>query len=333
MPSTDRDGRDLMLLVIAAHFELPHPDYAESRLRLFGTQEPPPLADEFTGEPGLSSLRREGQSPYTKPATDIAVSGHAVAPGGRPVTEMAVRVAVGSNALHLHVTGDRTWRPTAAGVRPSEPAPFETMPLVWERAYGGVAAGSTEERPVFEPRNPVGCGFESDPDAAVGQPIPNFEDPRQLLTSLSDRPRPVGFGPIARHWQPRVAYAGTYDEAWRRQRAPLWPDDFDERFFCGAPEQLQASPHLTGGETVTLQGLHPDGAVTFRLPRLRMVSSSHFTDRVERRTPLLDGVLIESDVKRLTMYYRAAVPVSRSVVQHRETMLRLVYPWEEAASQ
>ena len=41
------------------------------------------------------------------------------------------------------------------------------------------------------------------------------------------------------------------------------------------------------------------------------------------RTPILDGVLIETDVRRLTMYYRAAVPAPLSLIKHRETLLRL----------
>jgi hypothetical protein len=195
---------------------------------------------------------------------------------------------------------------------------------VWERAYGGVAAGSTEQRPRFEPRNPIGCGLESDPDAAVGRPVPNIEAPRQLLAHVSDRPRPVGVAAIARDWQPRVGYAGTYDDAWRRNRAPLWPDDFDERFFCSAPPYLQASPHLSGGEPVVLEGLHPDGAVAFRLPRLTLACESHFIGRVVNSRPVLDGVAIDKDLDRLTLYYRATISAPLSLVRHRRTLIELV---------
>jgi hypothetical protein len=330
MPSCDREGRDVLLIVVGAQFDLPEPGYDDPRLRLCGTQEPPPLADEYFGEPGRSSIRREGQSSYTKPATDIYVWGEACAPKGEPVTEMIVNIRVGPCAADLRVRGDRAWQRAAiVGARPSDPAPFVTMPLVWERAYGGVAAGSTERRPAFEPRNPIGCGFESNSSDAIGKPLPNIEDPRQPLSSVSDRPRPMGAGPIARHWQPRVSYAGTYDDTWKRQRAPLWPTDFDERFFCGAPGYLQAFPHLTGGEHVILQGLHPVGPIRFLLPTLRMVSRSRFVDKVVRTTPVLDGVLIETDVGRLTMYYRAAVPAPLTLIKHRETLLRLLGPGED----
>jgi hypothetical protein len=329
MPSCDREGRDVLLIVVAARFDLPDPANHDPRLRLSSTQEPPPLADEYVGEPGRSSILREGQSSYTKPATDISICGSACAANGRPVTEMLVNIRVGPCSVDLRVYGDRVWRRAVTlGVRPSAPEPFARVPLVWERAYGGAATGSSEAHPAFEARNPVGCGFETDSNAAVGKPVPNIEDPRQPLSWVSDRPRPIGVGPVARHWQPRASYAGTYDEAWKRQRAPLWPTDFDERFFCGAPGQLQASPHLKGGEEVILVGLHPAGPFRFLLPTPRMVCRSRFVDREARTTPVLDGLLIETDDMRLTMYYRATVPAPLSLIRHRETLLRLVVPWE-----
>src|SRR6188474_3339414 len=95
MPSCDREGRDVLLIVVAAQFDLPVPGDDYPRLRLFPTQEPPPLADEHVGEPGLSSIRREGQSPYAKPATDIYICGDACAPRGEAVAEMRVNIRVG----------------------------------------------------------------------------------------------------------------------------------------------------------------------------------------------------------------------------------------------
>ena len=238
---------------------------------------------------------------------------------------MNVSIRVGPCGVDLRVHGDRTWqRAVTLGVTPTSAESFLRMPLVWERAYGGVAASSTEQRPQFEPRNPIGCGFEVDPDAAIGKPLPNIEDPRHPLKSVSDRPRPLGVGPTARHWQPRASYAGTYDEQWRRQRAPLWATDLDERFFCGAPEYLQAVPHLKGGESVVLQGLNPSGTVRFKLPALRLASRSRFTGRSVDALPTLDGVLIDTNEGRLTTYYRAIVPAALSLIKHRETSLHLL---------
>jgi len=325
MPSLDRDGVDVLLVVIAAQFVLPEPGEDAPLLRLSSTQEPPPLADEYVGQPGRSSIRREGQSSYTKPATDVYVCGEACAPNDRPVTEMNVSIRVGPCGVSMQVHGDRVWRRSVTlGARPSDAVPFVRMPLVWERSYGGAAPNSTEERPVFEPRNPIGCGLENSADDAIGRPVPNIDDPRHPLSGLADRPRPIGVGPVARHWQPRVSYSGTYDEAWKRNRAPLWPTDLDSRFFCGAPPYLQASPHLTGGEPVLLHGLNPAGSITFRLPALRLAARSHFIGRVVDSTPTLDGVLIDTNAGRLTMYYRAAVAAPLSLIRHRQTSLHLL---------
>jgi len=334
MPSTDRNGLNLLLVVVAAQFELPEPGSDDSPPRVAPTQEPPPMAEEYVGEPGQSSIRRDGQSSYTKPATDIYVCGDACASHGHPTTAMSVNIRVGPCAVDLRVFGDRVWeRAAALGVRPSDPAPFVKMPLVWERAYGGVAKSSTVQRPAFEPRNPIGCGLETDRQDAIGKPVPNIEDPRQPLGGITDRPRPVGIGPIARHWQPRVSYAGTYDDAWKRQRAPLWPLDLDERFFCSAPSYLQASPHLTGGEAVVLQGLHPNGPIRFRLPILRLRSLTRFLDDdPTQRALVLDGVLFETDLHRLTMYYRASVPTALGFIKHQQTSVHLLRPGEDEIS-
>jgi len=323
MPSSDREGVDLLLIVVAAQFELPEPGTKDLGLRSSDTQNLPPMVEEYVGEPGQSSIRRDGQSSYTKPATDIHVCGDAWAPHGQPVTDMIVNIRVGSCGVDLRVTGDRIWERAAMSARPSNPAPFVKMPLIWERAYGGVAKSSTVQRPAFEPRNPIGCGLETDQQHAIGQPLPNIEHPRQPLGQIADRPQPVGVGPTGRHWQPRLHYAGTYDEAWKRERAPLWPLDFDERFFCSAPSYLQASPHLVGGEAVVLRGLHADGPMEFRLPVLRFTSRSRFIGHTEERNLVFDGVLIETDAHRLTMYYRASVRAPLSLIKHRHTSLHL----------
>src|SRR5262245_59166007 len=140
LPSCDRDGRDLLLLVVAAQFDLPHPSGGDRRLQPSDTQTLPPLGDEYFGDPAASSLRIEGQIAYTRPATDICILGHACAPEGKLAERMSVRVDVGSCSVRLLVHGDRIWQPAVAGAVPSGAQPFERMPLVWERAYGGVAA-------------------------------------------------------------------------------------------------------------------------------------------------------------------------------------------------
>ena len=106
--------------------------------------------------------------------------------------------------------------------------PFESVPVKWELAYGG-ADYTDPKSPLEEHRNPVGTGLVRDASELLHRPAPQIEDPRDLITSAHSRPAPAGLGPIARHWAPRRAYAGTYDEAWKRERMPLAPLDLDGR--------------------------------------------------------------------------------------------------------
>lgn len=333
LPSADRDGSDLLLVVVAARFAIPAPSSATALVLPTPMQPPPPLADVYRDDPASSSLEVEGQSAYCRPATDIYLTGEACSPGERPVTEMDVRIRVGPCSLGLHVAGERIWLSSPNhGAVPSDPEPFTRMPLVWERAYGGVAPDSSEQQPSFEPRNPVGCGVGASAEALLGARLPNIEHQSRRLRRVGDRAVPVGTGPLARSWQPRKRYAGTYDEVWRRDRAPLWPHDFDERFFNAAPQDLQAQPHLTGGEPVRLEGLHPEGVIAFELPALNFAIHSRFADREVRQSPILDGLHIDTGALELTLYYRAAVPAPLALIRHRETLLRLREPWEAAGS-
>jgi len=330
MPSCDRNGQDLLLLVVTAHFDLPEPGSHTPSLQLSVDQPPASMADTYTGEPGRSSLRDEGQAAYTREATDIYLRGHAIAPQGQAVRHMTLTLRAGPCKLAVLVHGDRVWeRVYGLGATPSQARPFVRMPLVWERAYGGAAVASSERQPAYEARNPVGCGFETDPSAAVDRPLPNLEDPADPITRLSQRPRPAGIGPIARHWQPRAAHAGTYDDAWQRHRAPLWPDDFNPAFFNAAPPPLQARPHLKGGEPVMLDGFHASGPIQLHLPKIRLQSCHQFAGLPDQRAvPVLDGVQLDTDAMRLTLYYRATLAAPLRLARHRGSLVRLQQPWE-----
>ena len=61
----------------------------------------------------------------------------------------------------------------------------------------------------------------------------------------------MALGPLGRHWQARVGFAGRYDDAWLAERFPFLPTDFDERYFQSAPAD-QWTDHLRGGEVLLL---------------------------------------------------------------------------------
>jgi hypothetical protein len=329
LPSMKKEGEELLVIRVAGRFDLPPAGQSLVPPRLSEEQRPPVMEDVYWGKPGTSSLRYEGQTAYQRLGTDIYVSGHAWAPRGRPVTEMLAAVRVGPWQKGIHVFGTRVWYRSVLGLKASGPRPFESMPLRYERSFGGTAQVADNEPPAYESRNPVGVGLYGSTKEAVEQPLPNLEDPFHLMRGLTDRVNPVGFGPIARNWQPRLGFAGSYDEAWVERRTPLWPPDFDIRFFNAAAPGLVASPGLKGGEVVVLAGLSPDGQIAFPLPHHRLMVKTVFRHRVDRRELVLDAVQIEPDERALTLLWCASIPAHRELIHHEYSMVRELETWEE----
>jgi hypothetical protein len=190
------------------------------------------------------------------------------------------------------------------------------MPLVYERAFGGgdLAVPDPAARP-RDPRNPVGAGFTShvEPARVEGVRLPNLEDPGALIASPADRPAPAGFGFIARDWLPRRTFAGTYDDAWRADRMPLLPADFDPRFFFRAAHPSLTSPRpFRGGEPVAVTNVADSGELRFQVP----ATAIEVTARIRRVAvdipATLDTLLIEPDAERVVVTWRATAPCPRS---------------------
>jgi hypothetical protein len=307
--SADPAGIDTAYTVVRGTFVL------TERLAPADDQVPVSLKDEYHGEPATSSIKRPSDAALMKPGTDVVLLGHAHAPQEKPTWQMDVSLAVGPVAKTVRVSADRVWESGAAGAAVAWVEPFVRMPLVWERAYGG--NDETEHGPSADPRNPVGRGFRARTGSKplAGLALPNLEDPASLVTSPKDAPAPAGFAPIAAHWEPRKAYAGTYDEAWQARRAPYLPADFDPRFFQIAAPGLTAVPHLQGGEPVEVLGATPSGSLRFQLPRVR-VNVTYLLDNSPTLQPAsLDTVIVEPDVLRLTLVWRAALACDKKALR------------------
>jgi hypothetical protein len=246
-----------------------------------------------------------------KRGTDVLLVGSAWARDSRPVPRSQVLLSVAERRKALLVTGDRVWR----SGRPSDPQPFVSVPLVWERAFGGWHRKGDQVK--AEERNPVGCGFAGGRSAqeVEGQPVPNIEDPAAPLQQLGETPAPAGLAPIAASWLPRRQFAGTYDAAWQRNRAPYLPDDFDLRFFqCAVPEFV-FDRYLQGGEPVQLAGASPEGPIQFTVPDGRLVVSVTIAGSEQQPTPNLETLLIEPDQNRASFTWRAAQPCDRQALK------------------
>lgn len=310
----DRDGAEIMLLVLKGTWRIGN----GGKLSIADEQMPVISEPVYRGEPGKSSLVYDTDAVLEKPGTDCVLIGHARTLKPH-LACVDVTFGVGPIIKQLRVFGDRRWKKGILGSASIiKIRPIEEIPLIWENAFGGIDV-SHEDSSKHEicRENPVGKGFiaaKSNIDI-VGQLLPNIEDPANLIKNPKQRPKPVGFGMIAPYWQPRISYAGTYDEQWRKYISPLLPEDFDTRFNLLAAPGLSTKTHLQGNERVLVEGASKHGRLLFDLPgitpKVTVRRWGHETD-----SPMcLDTVVVEPDNERFMLTWRGVWNVHGKVHQ------------------
>jgi hypothetical protein len=308
----DENGVEYWLVAVKAAFEI-LPDGRQVPLE---EQVPVSRAPVFAGDPATTELLEEADFNLDKSRTDVLVTGHAYAPERQPAAETTVRVKLEEIDKSVHVTGDRVFVDGPVSIRTTRPLPFLKLPMSWHRSYGGT--DTQGRKPAWEAGNPVGVGFAVDPRHLVGRPAPNFE-------YAGARSRvPAGFGPIARHWMPRLGFAGTYGDEWKRDRDPLPPRDFDRRFYQCAPEDQQSRRPLVGYEHVRLGNLTPDGFLQFLLPRITFDIVTQFYRRPDRRQEAaIHTLLLEPDKRRFVIVWHSALACPYDEERLKGTTIRV----------
>ncbi len=286
----DKDGEKLVTMVKGT-FLLS----AEGSFSLAPPTEQRPLrfVDEPWDDPVTSPPKYPCDACGVKAATDVVVVAKGYAPEGKPVDCFDVLARIGKLEKTLRIFGLRVWLDDGAGL--TAPRPLLEQEIRYDLAWGGLDTSDMSQI-VEEPRNPVGLGVVRDPSQLTHQPAPCIEDPTALISSRRSAPPPAGFGAIGPHWQPRRGYAGTVDEKWHREQAPLLPLDRDERANQCASPGLIADPPLRGGEPVALMGLLPGGDLhQLELPRAEVEVELHHRGREPQAfTPHLDTVIIDT---------------------------------------
>src|SRR5262249_7486875 len=147
IPRIDGCGRDVLLVVVKTSFVV-DPAGAVRRAE----RQVPVLCDDVPRDPSdpRSSIRYPSDTALQKVGFDVVVVGDALSP--RPVPQVDVGVKVGDRLTVVRVHGQRFYYRGALGVSIGPAVPFERMPVVYERAYGGTGPDGV----VLEPRNPLG---------------------------------------------------------------------------------------------------------------------------------------------------------------------------------
>jgi len=305
----DAEGREVLLVVAKATFRIAPP----AILELADRPEPIQPVDAYRGDPGVASLEAAGEASPFKPGTDVLLSGCAY-PNPRDPELTLAGFRMGSMKKMIRVLGDRRWERALSGYRASAPGRFEKIPLIYERAFGGVDASDARAVETCA-ENPVGVGFRARHSraAVAGQLLPNLEDPLDPITEPGQRVRPHALGPIPPHWSPRAALAGTYDAAWRKQRMPLAPRDLDPRYHQAAPPDQIRAGHLKGGELIEVIGMAPEGALRCEIPEVRPEVVIRVLGEREAPPTVCDTLAIDMERRTLCLVWRASMVVQGRV--------------------
>jgi hypothetical protein len=263
-----------------------------------------------------------------------------------------VGVEVAEQRKLLRVTGDRT-ASHRAGRAPvfTDPVPFATMPIRYERAYGGQDHASRPDAPFHYPRNPLGCGIavRNVREAVEGLRLPNLEDPEDALTPerlvleteghWNEQPLSQGLGWFQKTWYPRCSFVGAMpshvdsDAVMREERLGLVPSgqialarrfrlpSFDVRFNNGASIGL-AVQDLRPGSRIRLAHVDPEPLLSFHLPQAWPRIALDIGQGPQEVPAALHTVLIEVEPRRVNLIWRGALPYPGSAFLPSVTRLQ-----------
>lgn len=272
-------------VIVKATFSLVH-----QGLMKIARPDPIFTADIHHGNNPLRTVRYSSDlAPYL-PATDVLLTGHAYAPSGERATWVTAGIAIldGYEPVfekYLDVRGDTD--------REGKIKPFQKMPLLYERAFGG---------PGWED-NPFGVGASG----ARGEPNVFY---------IGDHRRSAGFGPWSPHWPARrKLITNDVRRAIEAQVAEI-PEGFDWSYYhAGPPDQRCA--FLGGSEWVVLQGLRPDlRRVRTRLPAVKARALVFWAGEAPEEEPLeliADTLRVDPDRGVCSVTWRKSFAVADEV--------------------
>jgi hypothetical protein len=230
----------------------------------------------------------------------------------------------------LTVTGPRSWGLVGLG----GPEHTSEVAITWENAFGGTHRDPPEDilnkdgsvkaeagawLDQCDGRNPVGKGVNK----GRGQPGPQLEtsalNPYHGGVTQGRYP-PVSLTPLARHWEPRLSLAGTYDKAWLEDQWPLPPLDFDYGYWNCAPEDQQIA-YPSPGLQILLVNLFGSGdpateqdGWTGRLPEHELFLLWRLHNGTMPTKPLqLDTLVVDLKTRQIKATYRGLMSAAAGV--------------------
>lgn len=122
---TDKGGQKHCVVIVKATFDV----MGSGDCVASDEQAAIVYTDEHHGDPSSTAISRESDFAPAKVHAEILVRGDAVAPGGRPVTQIEVSLARAGHVKRAIVTGDQTW--VRRGARSGRATRSRSCPCPW----------------------------------------------------------------------------------------------------------------------------------------------------------------------------------------------------------
>jgi len=231
---------------------------------------------------------------FPKPKAEYLAYGKFYAPEGFAVSAGHVGIQFTDRKKHLTVTGPRSWRKL---LTPTTPEPITEVDISYSNAFGGKDYAL----------NPNGRGF----DAASGEPLPQLEYTKELISRAGHTPKPASLGATSIDWMPRKKLWGSYGDHWQKYEAPFFASNLNPDFFMqGAPDQW-LDRYILGDEHFVLKNMHPaQQTIEGRLPSYRFKLLAQVEDQPDQLLDCqTDTALFLPTSNMVVLIARAEIPI------------------------
>ena len=301
-----------------------HPSEKEGEweLRLTPEQEELFGEDIYYNDDTNKPVRYETDFISYKPNTDIILNSKARISRESPEKEWFCGLTITDKAetllksVTLKVCGAHQWKKNTDKNWVKTPVKkTNEVGICYDKAFGGSIVnpdltekekannGSSISYLAYDKNNPVGTGIQH-PDMPE-TPFPAAQVSWQDK-ALDDKKYPAGFGFINRAWQPRLSYAGTYDDEWLEEQHPYPPHDFDYFHNQAANPALILDGFIQSGTVFDLVNLLSPKKNSFKIPELHCFTEIYLpTGEMIRKLMNIDTVLIDiedDDPKQWAVY-------------------------------
>jgi len=276
------------------------------------------------------------------PAFEVILLGQAYAPHGQQTRNMKVSLSVGDVIREIDITGDRQWQGDDKNAQISEADSFKTMPLTWDRAFGGTQQVLIDREAPLDlswPVNSAGKGFDHISQAReVGKAfqcpndypkfepvrsLPNIETTEEKVIRWSDTPLPICWATVPQS-------SGLLFERFKRSCERRG----EKHVLLGAPEMNhRAHPDWVidtppASAHVRIEGACKQGLIEFFIPEMKVVAELKDGNRIQKIELHPRSLVLLPEQMRFYLTFRAVRNFESREGETRKARIKVLKGWD-----